>query len=129
MQEVEAEKKRQAEEIEHEKEVAWRKNQEQQEALDRETALTMMQVENEKRRVMEEKARVEREKREATELALGLKAPAPSHWRNQDMENTMDVAVPCKRGAEILMGLLQASAIHPRCHGRDGIFEVGRVKY
>lgn len=61
-------------------------------------------------------------------VALGLKAPAPTYWRNQAMEPTLDVKVTCKQVAPSILDLLRASAIHAKCEGRDGVFEVGKIK-
>merc|ERR1711966_577180 len=51
-----------------------------------------------------------------------------AHWRNQEMEPTLDVMVPCKNSAAVFLDLLRASAPHESCRGRDGTFEAGKVK-
>jgi len=128
MQEVEVEKKKHLEDLEREKEAARIEALQHQEALDMETALAMAQVEKEKRRVEDQKRKTEQAKQEAMELALGVKAPAPAHWKNQKMEPTLDVMVPCRRDSQVLLDLLRASALHTSCHGRDGVFEVCKIK-
>lgn len=127
-QEVEEIKRNQIEELEREKEAARLLVVREREAADREAALALQEVEKEKMRVEREKRRVDQEKQEAVQVALGLKAPAPAHWRNQTMEVTLNVRVPWRQGSKALLSLLQASAKHARCDGRDGLFEVGQVK-
>lgn len=121
-------RKKNIEALEREKEAATVLAMQRQEALDRELALALVNMEEQRLRVEEEQRKAEQNKKEAVEVALGLKAPAPAHWRNQAMEPTLDVMVPCKQWASVFLELLRASALHATCHGRDGIFEVAKIK-
>eukprot|EP00811_Abedinium_folium_P019129 NODE_2805_length_2141_cov_9.002483.p1 GENE.NODE_2805_length_2141_cov_9.002483~~NODE_2805_length_2141_cov_9.002483.p1 ORF type:complete len:388 (+),score=128.20 NODE_2805_length_2141_cov_9.002483:880-2043(+) len=102
--------------------------EEEKSKIDRDRVAALRQIEAEKESVVHEKRIVRREKEEAVKVALGLKAPAPSHWRNQNMEVRPEARVVWKQGSSTLLQLLRSAVIHDRCAGRDGTFEVGRVQ-